>query len=77
MIIAEDITSRFLNVISLFNSAMPMIAVQIVAAVSRVPFRPASTPLSEYSSGRSPVSCTTLASSRFGFSQPISTVTVV
>jgi hypothetical protein len=31
VIIAEDITSRFLNVISLFNSAIPMIAVQMNA----------------------------------------------
>lgn len=31
MIVAEDITSRFLNVISLFNSAIPMIAIQMNA----------------------------------------------
>jgi hypothetical protein len=31
VIVAEDITSRFLNVISLFNSAIPMIAVQMNA----------------------------------------------
>ena len=31
VIIAENITSRFLNVISLFNSAIPMIAVQMNA----------------------------------------------
>src|SRR5438552_6422742 len=31
VIIAEDITSRFLNVISLFNSAIPIIAIQMTA----------------------------------------------
>jgi hypothetical protein len=31
VIVAEDITSRFLNVISLFNSAIPMIAIQMNA----------------------------------------------
>src|SRR4051812_38620906 len=31
VIVAEDITSRFLNVISLFNSAIPMVAVQMSA----------------------------------------------
>lgn len=31
MIVAEDITSRFLNVITLFNSAIPMIAIQMGA----------------------------------------------
>jgi hypothetical protein len=31
VIVAEDITSRFLNVISLFNSAIPIIAVQLKA----------------------------------------------
>src|SRR5207237_308934 len=31
VIVAEDITSRFLNVISLFNSAVPMIAIQVTA----------------------------------------------
>lgn len=31
VIIAEDITSRFLNVISLFNSAIPIIAIQMAA----------------------------------------------
>src|SRR5574338_1257099 len=31
VIIAEDITSRFLNVISLFNSAIPMMAIQMAA----------------------------------------------
>lgn len=29
MIVAEDITSRFLNVISLFNGAIPLIAIQL------------------------------------------------
>src|SRR5215467_7789290 len=29
VIVAEDITSRFLNVISLFNSTIPMIAIQM------------------------------------------------
>src|SRR5437899_202558 len=29
VIVAEDVTSRFLNVISLFNKAIPLIAVQI------------------------------------------------
>src|SRR5437773_3887293 len=33
VIVAEDITSRFLNVISLFNSAIPMIAIQMNAFV--------------------------------------------
>jgi hypothetical protein len=31
VIIAEDITSRFLNVIGLFNSAIPIIAIQVTA----------------------------------------------
>jgi len=31
VIIAEDITSRFLNVVSLFNGAMPLIAIQMQA----------------------------------------------
>ncbi len=31
VIIAEDITTRFLNVISLFNSSIPMIAIQLNA----------------------------------------------
>lgn len=31
VIVAEDITSRFLNVISLFNSTIPMIAIQMSA----------------------------------------------
>ncbi|MCR5859504.1 hypothetical protein [Mesorhizobium sp. J428] len=31
VIIAEDITSRFLNVISLFNGAIPLIAIQVQA----------------------------------------------
>ncbi len=31
VIVAEDVTSRFLNVISLFNRAIPMIAIQIRA----------------------------------------------
>jgi len=31
VLIAEDITSRFLNVISLFNNAIPMIAIQMNA----------------------------------------------
>jgi hypothetical protein len=31
VIVAEDITSRFLNVISLFNSAIPIIAIQMSA----------------------------------------------
>jgi hypothetical protein len=31
VIVAEDITSRFLNVIGLFNSAIPIIAVQVMA----------------------------------------------
>jgi hypothetical protein len=31
VIVAEDITSRFLNVISLFNSAIPIIAIQMTA----------------------------------------------
>jgi len=31
VIVAEDITSRFLNVISLFNSTIPMIAIQMTA----------------------------------------------
>jgi hypothetical protein len=31
VIVAEDITSRFLNVISLFNSAIPLIAIQMRA----------------------------------------------
>lgn len=31
VIVAEDITSRFLNVISLFNSAVPIIAIQMTA----------------------------------------------
>jgi hypothetical protein len=31
VIIAEDITSRFLNVISLFNGAIPLIAIQMQA----------------------------------------------
>lgn len=31
VIVAEDITSRFLNVISLFNKAIPLIAIQIQA----------------------------------------------
>lgn len=31
VIVAEDITSRFLNVISLFNSAIPIIAIQLNA----------------------------------------------
>jgi hypothetical protein len=31
VIVAEDITSRFLNVISLFNKAIPLIAIQISA----------------------------------------------
>lgn len=31
VIVAEDITSRFLNVISLFNGAMPLIAIQMNA----------------------------------------------
>jgi len=31
VIVAEDITSRFLNVISLFNGTMPMIALQLTA----------------------------------------------
>ena len=29
MIVAEDITSRFLNVISLFNGMIPLIAIQM------------------------------------------------
>ena len=32
VIVAEDITSRFLNVISLFNGVIPMVAVQMTAA---------------------------------------------
>ncbi len=32
VLVAEDITSRFLNVISLFHSAIPMIAIQMRAA---------------------------------------------
>ncbi len=32
VIVAEDITSRFLNVISLFNSAIPIIAIQLNAS---------------------------------------------
>jgi hypothetical protein len=31
VLVAEDITSRFLNVISLFNKAIPLIAIQIAA----------------------------------------------
>jgi hypothetical protein len=31
VLIAEDVTSRFLNVISLFNSAIPIIAIQVKA----------------------------------------------
>src|SRR5438128_12377441 len=31
VLIAEDITSRFLNVISLFNGAVPLIAIQMQA----------------------------------------------
>jgi hypothetical protein len=31
VVIAEDVTTRFLNVISLFNSSVPIIAVQMVA----------------------------------------------
>lgn len=31
MIVAEDITSRFLNVIGLFNGAIPLIAIQMQA----------------------------------------------
>ena len=31
VIIAEDITSRFLNVISLFNAAIPLVAIQMRA----------------------------------------------
>ena len=31
VIIAEEITSRFLNVISLFNGAIPLIAIQVTA----------------------------------------------
>lgn len=31
VIVAEDITSRFLNVISLFNSAVPIVAIQLAA----------------------------------------------
>jgi len=31
VIVAEDITSRFLNVISLFNGAMPLVAIQMQA----------------------------------------------
>src|SRR5215216_6518379 len=31
VLIAEDITSRFLNVISLFNGALPLIAIQVQA----------------------------------------------
>ncbi len=31
MLVAEDITSRFLNVISLFNKAIPLIAIQLRA----------------------------------------------
>ncbi len=31
VIVAEDITSRFLNVISLFNSSIPLIAIQMAA----------------------------------------------
>ncbi|WP_204342171.1 hypothetical protein [Micromonospora terminaliae] len=29
VIVAEDVTSRFLNVISLFNAAIPLIAIQM------------------------------------------------
>ena len=32
VIVAEDITSRFLNVISLFNGVIPVVAVQMTAA---------------------------------------------
>ena len=31
MIVAEDITGRFLNVVNLFNQAIPLIAVQLTA----------------------------------------------
>jgi len=31
VIIAEDITSRFLNVISLFNGSIPIIAIKMAA----------------------------------------------
>jgi hypothetical protein len=31
VLVAEDITSRFLNVISLFNGTLPLIALQIQA----------------------------------------------
>src|SRR5215475_8452733 len=31
VIVAEDITSRFLNVINLFNSAIPLVAIQLQA----------------------------------------------
>ena len=31
MIVAEDITSRFLNVIGLFNGVIPLIAIQMQA----------------------------------------------
>ena len=31
MLIAEDITSRFLNVVSLFNGTIPLIAIQMQA----------------------------------------------
>ncbi len=31
VIVAEDITSRFLNVISLFNKAIPLVAIQLRA----------------------------------------------
>lgn len=33
VLIAEDITSRFLNVISLFNGTMPLIAIQMQALI--------------------------------------------
>jgi hypothetical protein len=37
VIVAEDITSRFLNVISLFNKAIPLIAIQLRARRRRCP----------------------------------------
>ncbi|NBU93772.1 MAG: hypothetical protein EBS18_04380 [Actinobacteria bacterium] len=42
VLVAEDITSRFLNVISLFNGSVPIIAIQIRNAkieVTRFPIR--------------------------------------